>query len=227
MNKLYVIVCVAVLICGCKSSVNKIQNREHDNITIQTPEQAIEALKAGNDRFVTGTNQRLNLNRLKETVAAQHPFAVVVGCSDSRVPVELIFDQGIGDLFVIRTAGNSVNGEILMGSLDYSIDHLGVKAVVVLGHQNCGGIHGAITTEDQEDHPHKSNVGNLLEILRKDVSEYVGCENCLDKAIKQNIEKQIERIRSVDYIAKLIEEGKIAVVGANYNIESGEIIFYD
>ena len=98
------------------------------------------------------------------------PFAAVVGCFDSRVPVELLFDQGIGDVFVIRTAGNNVNSEMVMGSVDYAIEHLGVKVLLVLGHGSCGGVTGAVS-ESEEEH---GNIACLLSAIRNDVSEYVG-----------------------------------------------------
>ena len=118
-----------------------------------TPNDALEELIAGNERYATENclNPRSDKDRVEETAPHQAPFAAVVGCSDSRVPVELLFDQGIGDIFVIRTAGNNVNSEMVMGSVDYAIEHLNVKVLLVLGHGACGGVTGAIS-EGEEGH---------------------------------------------------------------------------
>ena len=118
-----------------------------------TPQQALEELIAGNERYVNekSIHPHGGVDRVAETAPHQAPFAAVVGCSDSRVPVELLFDQGIGDVFVIRTAGNNVNSEMVMGSVDYAIEHLGVKVLLVLGHGACGGVTGAVS-EGEEEH---------------------------------------------------------------------------
>ena len=118
-----------------------------DTLKVSTPEEAIAKLMAGNERYINETSiyPRADIDRVEETAPHQAPFAAVVGCSDSRVPVELVFDQGIGDIFVIRTAGNNVNSDMVMGSVDYAIEHLGVKVLLVLGHGSCGGVTGAIS----------------------------------------------------------------------------------
>jgi carbonic anhydrase len=118
-----------------------------------TPQEALAELLAGNDRYVNekSVHPHGGMDRVAETAPHQAPFAAVVSCSDSRVPVELLFDQGIGDVFVIRTAGNNVNSEMVMGSVDYAIEHLGVKLLLVLGHGACGGVTGAIS-EGEEEH---------------------------------------------------------------------------
>ena len=128
----------------------------------------------------------------------QAPFAAIVGCSDSRVPVELLFDQGIGDIFVIRTAGNNVNSEMVMGSVDYAIEHLGVKVLLVLGHGSCGGVTGAIS---EGGHEH-GNIGHLLGTIREDVSDYVGKVESLDEAIRHHTHVQVERIMSYAHVAE-------------------------
>jgi carbonic anhydrase len=135
-----------------------------------TPEEALAELIAGNERYVNEecVNPRSDMERVEETAPHQAPFAAVVGCSDSRVPVELLFDQGIGDIFVIRTAGNNVNSEMVIGSVDYAIEHLGIKVLLVLGHGSCGGVTGAIS-EGEEEH---GNIGHLLGTIREDVSDY-------------------------------------------------------
>ena len=188
-----------------------------------TPEEALAELSAGNERYVNekSIHPHTNMDRVAETAPHQAPFAAVVGCSDSRVPVELLFDQGIGDIFVIRTAGNNVNSEMVMGSIDYAIEHLGVKLVLVLGHGSCGGVTGAIY-EGEEEH---GNIGHLLDIIRNDVSGYVGKPDCLDAAIHHHAEVQVERIIAYPHVAKKIANGELLVKKAYYDVKTGKVTY--
>lgn len=188
-----------------------------------TPEEALAELIAGNERYVNekSIHPHGNLGRIKETAPHQAPFAAVVGCSDSRVPVELLFDQGIGDIFVIRTAGNNVNNEMVMGSVDYAIEHLGVKLLLVLGHGSCGGVTGAIS-EGEEEH---ENIGHLLGTIRNDVSDYVGKIECLDSAIHHHTQVQVERIVAYPHVAEKIAKGELLVKKAYYDVNTGKVTF--
>lgn len=195
--------------------------RSHSSSLPSTPEDALAELIAGNGRYVNEKciNPRSDMDRVEETAPHQAPFAAVVGCSDSRVPVELLFDQGIGDIFVIRTAGNNVNSEMVMGSVDYAIDHLGVKILLVLGHGSCGGVTGAIS-EDGHEH---GNIGHLLGTIRNDVSEYVGKADRLDDAILHHTHVQVERIMSYPHIAEKVAEGELLVKAAYYDVITGKV----
>ena len=186
-----------------------------------TPEEALAELIAGNERYVNEecVNPRSDMERVEETAPHQAPFAAVVGCSDSRVPVELLFDQGIGDIFVIRTAGNNVNSEMVMGSVDYAIEHLGVKVLLVLGHGSCGGVTGAIS-EDGHEH---GNIGHLLGTIREDVSDYVGKVENLDDAIRHHTHIQVERIMAYPHVAEKVSDGKLAVKAAYYDVNTGKV----
>ncbi len=188
-----------------------------------TPEEALAALIAGNERYVDekSINPRSDMERVEETAPHQAPFAAVVGCSDSRVPVELLFDQGIGDIFVIRTAGNNVNSEMVMGSVDYAIEHLGVKVLLVLGHGSCGGVTGAIS-EDGHEH---GNIGHLLGTIREDVSDYVGKVENLDDAIRHHTHVQVERILAYPHVAEKIEKGELLVKAAYYDVNTGKVTY--
>ena len=188
-----------------------------------TPQEALDELVAGNERFVNGKSNHPHggVGRVAETAPHQAPFAAVVGCSDSRVPVELLFDQGIGDIFVIRTAGNNVNSEMVMGSVDYAIEHLGVKVLLVLGHGSCGGVTGAIT-EGEEEH---GNIGGLLSTIRNDVSQYVGKADSLDAAIRHHAHVQVERIVAYPHVAEKIEKGELLVKQAYYDVNTGKVTF--
>lgn len=188
-----------------------------------TPEEALSELIAGNERYVNEKciHPHGDMDRIEQTAPHQAPFAAVVGCSDSRVPVELLFDQGIGDIFVIRTAGNNVNSPMVMGSVDYAIEHLGVKLLLVLGHGSCGGVTGAIS-EGEEEH---GNIGHLLSTIRSDVSDFVGKTDCLEAAIHHHTQVQVERIIAYPHIAEKIAKGELLVKKAYYDVKTGKVTF--
>ena len=192
-----------------------------DTLKVSTPEEAIAKLMAGNERYINETSiyPRADIDRVEETAPHQAPFAAVVGCSDSRVPVELVFDQGIGDIFVIRTAGNNVNSDMVMGSVDYAIEHLGVKVLLVLGHGSCGGVTGAIS-EGEEEH---GNIGKLLVTIRQDVADYVGKPENLDAAIRKHAHIQVERILSYPHVAEKVKKGELLVKCAYYDVKTGKV----
>ena len=198
--------------------------KNHTVSVPSTPEEALAALIAGNERYVNEEciNPRSDMERVEDTAPHQAPFAAVVGCSDSRVPVELLFDQGIGDIFVIRTAGNNVNSEMVMGSVDYAIEHLGVKVLLVLGHGSCGGVTGAIS-EGEEEH---GNIGSLLSTIRNDVSQYVGKADSLEAAIHHHAHVQVERILSYHHVTEKIEKGELLVKQAYYDVNIGKVRIY-
>ena len=152
---------------GCTS--NQISQKETHIQENLNPNQILEVLKTGNEHFVHHKNAFPHLDeaRMKEEVSGQHPIATVVSCSDSRVPVELVFDRGIGDLFVIRTAGNSLDDDMTMGSLEYAVNHLHTKLIIVVGHEKCGGITAAISQHSEGKEP--KEISNLIETLRKGV----------------------------------------------------------
>ena len=195
--------------------------RSHQGSLPSTPQEALVELMAGNERFVNekSINPRSNIDRIEETAPHQAPFAAVVGCSDSRVPVELLFDQGIGDIFVIRTAGNNVNSEMVMGSVDYAVEHLGVKVLLVLGHGSCGGVTGAVS---EGGHEH-GNIGHLLGTIRNDVSDYVGKADRLDDAIRHHTHVQVDRILGYQHIAEKVEKGDLLVKAAYYDVTTGKV----
>lgn len=190
----------------------------------ETPEEALNALLEGNSRFVNGgkLNPNSDTERVAEIAPQQEPFAAIVGCSDSRVPVELIFDQGLGDIFVIRTAGNNVGGDMVMGSVEYAVEHLGVKVLLVLGHGSCGGVTGAITPGE-----HSGAIGNLLHHIQSDIPEFIGKPELLDEAIQTHTHIQVESLLQNSVIAENIEEGKLIVKGAHYDIRTGKVTIAD
>jgi carbonic anhydrase len=189
-----------------------------------TPAAAIERLKAGNARFVANTmKQRDWSTKVMATASAQYPFAIVLGCMDSRGPVEIIFDQGIGDLFVLRVAGNVVNSDEL-GSLEYAL-HVGTKLIVVLGHTSCGAVKGSLEGVEL------GNLTGLLAQIHPAVKE-AGCTakeaGCVDRVAEKNVRNSMKEIRTRSpYVAKALDEGKVGLVGAMYDLATGKVTFLE
>ena len=191
-----------------------------------TPDQALQRLKDGNARFVANKPKARNWNaKVIATAHGQHPFAAVLGCMDSRAPLEIVFDQGIGDVFGVRIAGNVVNEDEL-GSLEYAVKVVGVKLLVVLGHTSCGAVKGAIDD---------AKLGNLTQLLAKirPAVTAAKCSDakdaaCVDKVAAENVRKSMREIkeRSPD-LAAAIDGGTVKVVGAMYDIATGKVTFLD
>ena len=197
-----------------------------------TPEKALQFLKEGNARFVN--NLKVNRNLLQqanETREGQWPFAVILSCIDSRTSAELIFDQGLGDVFSIRVAGNVVNTDI-MGSLEFACKLAGSKLIVVLGHTSCGAIKGAC------DHV---ELGNLTELLSKIQPAVYEESQVHDPAMRNsrnpqfvehvadlNIRRSVRAILNRSFILQgLIDQGQVAIVGAKHDLASGQVEFFD
>lgn len=190
-----------------------------ENNTI-SPRAALNRLIQGNQRFVQ--NQLLHPNRDQESreplVEGQKPFAAILGCSDSRVPPEILFDQGIGDLFIVRVAGN-VAGPLELDSLDFSALVLNSSIIVVLGHAKCGAVDAALANKTK-DIP---NVGKMLEPAVHASKKLKG--DPLENAIKTNVRMTVAHLKKTPVIAKLMEEKKIDVVGGYYHLTNGEVEF--
>ncbi|MDF1678468.1 MAG: carbonic anhydrase family protein [Legionellaceae bacterium] len=194
-----------------------------------TPSIALELLKKGNERFIN--NLKVNRNLLQqanETSDGQHPFAAILSCIDSRTSVELIFDQGLGDVFSVRIAGTIINDDIL-GSLEFSCKVAGAKIIVVLGHTQCGAIKGAC------DDVEMGHLTTLLEKIQpavvheKTVTENRTSSNeeFLEKVTALNVERTVRAITERSPIlSKLIETGECGIIGGNHDISTGEVHFY-
>ncbi|MGB1324211.1 MAG: carbonic anhydrase family protein [Flavobacteriaceae bacterium] len=196
-----------------------------------TPQLAKNTLVEGNTRFVQGQQAGRDLmNQVKQTSTGQYPFATVLSCIDSRVSSELIFDQGIGDIFSVRIAGNFVNEDIL-GSMEFACKLAGTKLVVVLGHTACGAVKGAC------DH---ARLGNLTALINKiepaveavteptDESQRNSSNiDFVNEVAKKNVYMTIDNIRESSQVLKEMEDaGEIEIVGGMYDIKTGEVIFY-
>lgn len=194
-----------------------------------TPTMALELLKEGNIRFVN--NLKVNRNLLQqanETSDGQHPFAVVLSCIDSRTSTELIFDQGLGDIFSIRIAGNIINEDIL-GSMEFGCKVAGAKIIIVLGHTKCGAVKGAC------DHIEMGNLTALLNKIKPAVDDETETkenrnsnnssfvENVSTINVKRTVKSIVERST---IIKEMIESGQIGIVGGTHNITTGQVSFY-
>ena len=196
-----------------------------------TPEKSLTFLKEGNERFQNNLKANRNLlEQVNDTSEGQFPFATILSCIDSRVSAELVFDQGLGDIFSVRIAGNFVNEDIL-GSMEFGCKLAGTKLIVVLGHTSCGAIKGAC------DH---ARLGNLTALINKiepavDAVTEPADESLrnsknlefVDKVAAKNVELTIENIRKQSpVLAEMEENGEIKIVGAMYDIASGAVEFY-
>jgi len=191
--------------------------------TPSTPGAALSTLIAGNQRFVQGktTHPHQNLRRIKETENHQNPFAIVVTCSDSRVSPEIIFDEGIGDLFVIRTAGNLMS-DLELGSIEYAVEHLGASLVVVLGHTECGAVKAFV--EGGKTCGHITQIVEALAAEEEEKQVLLHEGKNLKACIEGNILHGVTQIRADEPIlTEAIEKGKLSVVPMLYDVHSGKV----
>ncbi len=178
----------------------------------------------GNERFITGNPAVKDIGENKRrdlSLKGQHPFAVILCCSDSRVPPEIIFDQGLGELFVIRTAGN-VADDVVLGSIEYGAEHLEIPLIVVLGHEKCGAVKAAVEAEGDV----RGCIKSITDKIGKSYDKVRGSRNACEACEDENIRDTVADIKNNKVIARLIKEGKTEVVGANYAIETGVVMFY-
>ncbi|RED48763.1 carbonic anhydrase family protein [Seonamhaeicola aphaedonensis] len=197
-----------------------------------TPEKSLQFLKEGNERFVKNLKANRNLlEQVNDTKEGQFPFATILSCIDSRVSAELVFDQGLGDIFSVRIAGNFVNEDIL-GSMEFACKLAGTKLIVVLGHTSCGAVKGACDNAE---------MGNLTKLIQKITPAVNAVTEPKDESLrtsknldfvdtvsKKNVELTIERIHKESPILDDMEKnGEIRIIGAMYNITTGAVEFYD
>ncbi len=196
-----------------------------------TPERALEILKEGNERFVQNLKANRDLlSQVNDTRAGQWPFAVILSCIDSRTSAELIFDQGLGDIFSVRIAGNFANQDIL-GSMEFGCNVAGSKLVVVLGHSKCGALKGgldaaAIREMGMENLTHLVDHFNPIieEIINEGEERSSKNDDLLERLNVQNVKQTIADIRSQSSTLNQLEkDGKIKIIGANYNVETGVV----
>jgi carbonic anhydrase len=220
----------------------------HPEQPIVSPAEAISRLKEGNGRYTSGnqqhphesseertymaTNSYENLGmtateaakRRAELTKSQHPFAIILSCSDSRVPPEIVFDQGLGDLFVVRVAGNVIDDHAL-GSIEYAVDHLAVRLIVVLGHQRCGAVKAAKETIAAKGEA-PGHVQSLVAAIRPAVEATLNRD--LEATVEANVKDVAQALRSSTPILKAkVDASELKVVGAYYSLDTGSINFLD
>jgi carbonic anhydrase len=194
--------------------------------TTLSPAEALAELEAGNARFVAGAPKHEPYGpRVAELAAEQSPFATILGCSDSRVPVETIFDQLPGKLFVVRVAGNFLNEDNL-GSIEFAVEILKVPLVVVLGHHNCGAIRGAIAFV-RDGTRQRGNIQSIVEAVTPPVRAMQGADgDWLDNSVAENVARSVEAMTATSkIIADRVRAGKVQVVGGIYNVTNGQVDF--
>lgn len=192
--------------------------------TVNTPDGALNNLMAGNARYMQGSpiHPNQSAERQAEVAQGQHPWAAILGCIDSRVPPELVFDQGLGDLFVARTAGQVID-DVVLGSLEFAVEE-GVKLIMVLGHQSCGAVNATIQTLQTNGHA-EGQIATLVEAIKPAVIEAQSQPgDLLDNSVRANVKLEVEYLKSSSQIiSEALDQGTIGLVGARYDLETGAV----
>lgn len=184
-------------------------------------EQALKLLLEGNQRFVAGKLEHPNQTpaRRAEVAKGQAPFAAVLACSDSRTPPEIIFDRGLGDIFTVRVAGN-VADQVVIESLDYSVKHLGVRVVMVLGHRRCGAVIAAVEGHEEND----EDIGPMLKELKPAVEATRGMKgDPVENAVHENVKLVMKNLAASQELSAMVKSGELKIVGGIYDLDTGTI----
>jgi carbonic anhydrase len=253
MKKAHLASCfIIVSLLGANQFIRAADPAHPDQPMVAPPE-AISKLKEGNSRYTSGNQQHPHesseersymatnsyenagmtflgmtaeqaAKRRTELTKSQHPFATIVSCSDSRVPPEMVFDQGLGDLFICRVAGNVINDENL-GSIEYSVDHLGVRLILVLGHQSCGAVQAAKETIAAKGKA-PGHIESLVMAIKPAVE--ATAKDDLDTTIKANVKHVVQALRSSTPILKAkVDSGDVQVIGGYYSLDTGAVTFLE
>jgi carbonic anhydrase len=226
----------ALLVAGCQSARNVDSSTgagasapTKESQAAMTPQSALAELKAGNARFVAGNPLKRNLSaEVKATASGQYPFAVVLSCLDSRQPIEIVFDQGIGDIFSARVAGNVLNDDIL-GSMEFACNVSGAKLIAVVGHSNCGAVKGAV------DNVQLGSLTSLLARIKPAVAQVPDNgqprtsknDEFVQEVAEANVRLVTQQIREQSPILReMLDAGKIGLVGGMYDLSTGEVHFF-
>ena len=223
------LICTVLLFVSCGQNKTNQETKTHmENIDkhkteINSPEDALSELKAGNRRFLDGKLVNTDYkSQIEQTKDGQHPHTIILTCIDSRTPPEIVFDQGIGNIFVARVAGNIEDPNIL-GSMEYAVKVVGSKLIVVMGHNDCGAVKGAIDNVE---------LGNLTQLVDQIKPAIVGDTtnryNMLNETSKNNVKMTIENIlKSSSVVSDLVKENKVKIVGAYYDVTTGKVTFLE
>ncbi|MBL8022748.1 MAG: carbonic anhydrase [Elusimicrobia bacterium] len=196
--------------------------------------EALERLRSGNKRFMSNAQEGgayLTPERRAALTSGQEPFAIILGCSDSRVPAELVFDQGLGDLFVIRVAGNIV-APSQVGSVEFAAARFGTRLVVVLGHSQCGAVLATLDDFKDPNNIHSRNMRSIIDRVRPSVASLIGqglaVEKLVGESVRANVRASVNQLRHGSSILEsLILKEDLLVVGAEYSLETGLVDFFD
>jgi carbonic anhydrase len=193
-------------------------------------DEALNRLLEGNARFVAGEHLHPGHDSVRRVAIAeeQEPFAAILGCADSRVPPEVVFDEGLGDLFDVRIAGNTVSSPLVVGSLEYSVEHLGSVLVLVLGHQGCGAVKAAVATATEGAHQEgdiQAFVDPIVPVVEqvKRRDPKISTAGLTDESIKANVEQSVHKLSHTPLLEHAVEDGKLKIVGAEYNLHTGKV----
>src|SRR5207245_3245263 len=214
---------IAVSLLGA-NQLARAADPAHPEQPAVAPAEAIAKLKEGNGRYTNGKLQHpgQTTERRAELTKDQHPFAVIVSCSDSRVPPEIVFDQGLGDLFVVRVAGNVIDDHSL-GSIEYAVDHLGARLIVVLGHQSCGAVKAAKETIAAKSKA-PGHIQSLVTAIQPAVE--ATARGDLEATVEANVKNVVQAVRTSTPILKpKVDSGEVQVIGGYYSLDTGAVTF--
>ena len=214
---------IAVSLLGA-NQLARAADPAHPEQPAVAPAEAIAKLKEGNGRYASGKLQHpgQTTERRAELTKDQHPFAVIVSCSDSRVPPEIVFDQGLGDLFVVRVAGNVIDDHSL-GSIEYAVDHLGARLIVVLGHQSCGAVKAAKETIAAKSKA-PGHIQSLVTAIQPAVE--ATAKSDLGATVEANVKNVVQALRTSTPILKpKVDSGEVQVIGGYYSLDTGAVTF--
>ncbi|HWP98409.1 MAG TPA: carbonic anhydrase [Syntrophomonadaceae bacterium] len=229
---------LALLVPGCMTkkpvstpvasdkTANVVKPAVYQRPDTLTAQQAQQLLIDGNKRFLSGAILPKNLTqeRRSELVKGQKPLAVILACSDSRVPPELIFDQGLGDLFVVRVAGNVID-PITLGSIEYGVEHLGATLIVVLGHSSCGAVKASVDGGEAKGSI-ASIVAKIKPLVEKSKASGVKGEALYQKVEDENIASSVAELEKSAEIKSLLKANKVKVISGKYHLDTGEVVFF-
>lgn len=232
IKKTTAILCISILMASCGQNKtdapqveveSKTEKGDHEQVVISTPEDALTELKSGNQRFVEGKLINTDYHeQIEHTKSDQHPHSLILSCLDSRIPPEIIFDQGIGNIFVGRVAGNVEDPNIL-GSMEFATKVKGTKLIVVMGHNKCGAVKGAVDNAE---------LGNLTQLVNQIKPAITGDKSnpdlMLDETAKNNVRMTIADIlKESPVIDESVKNGSVKIVGAFYDLTTGKVVFID
>ena len=228
ISTLAILLSTGLLLASCtekkateENTVLSETSTTHEAVTINSADDALAEMKAGNQRFLDGKPVNTDYkSQIEHTKNDQHPHTLVLSCLDSRIPPEIIFDQGIGNIFVARVAGN-IEDQNILGSMEFATKAKGTKLIIVMGHNKCGAVKGAI------DH---AELGNLTQLVNQIKPAIVGdttnIDNMLNETAKNNVKMTIADIlKSSPIISEMVKENKVKIVGAYYDITTGQVLF--